>query len=205
MSKAVVFQLDSDRPNLKRLMRVVEELQKGNVVVVPTDTLYGFCCDITAHKAVDRILAIKGLPEKHFMSCICSDLAQASQYVNLDNQAFSILRRILPGPYTIVLEANRAVPKVLLDKRKTIGIRIPDSPVARTLVDALGRPILSTSVSTPDGRNLLDPEEIYKLYGSQVDMILSQGIIADESSTVLSYADGEWKVLREGKGPVDFL
>lgn len=205
MSKSVVFQLDSDRPNLKRLMRVVDELQKGSVVVIPTDTLYGFCCDIKAHKAVDRILDIKGLPEKHLMSCICADLAQASQYVNLDNSAFAILRRILPGPYTVVLEANRAVPKVLLDKRKTIGIRIPDSPVARTLVEALGRPILSTSVSTPEGRNILDPEEIYKLYGSQVDMILSQGIISDEKSTVLSYADGEWTVLREGKGPVDFL
>jgi len=205
MSKAVVFQLDSDRPNLKRLQRVVDELHNGSVIVYPTDTLYGFGCDVGAHKAVDRIVSIKGLSDKHFMSFVCADLGQAAQYVNLDNHAFSILRRILPGPYTIVLEANRAVPKVLLNKRKTIGIRIPDSPVARTLVEALGRPILSSSVSTPEGRNLVDPDEIYKLYGAQVDMILDQGIIAGESSTVLSYENQEWTVIREGKGPIDFL
>ncbi len=205
MSKAVVFQLDSDRPNLKRLQRVVDELKNGSVIVYPTDTLYGFGCDIAAHKAMDRILAIKGFEGRHYMSFVCSDLSQASTYVNLDNHAFSILRRILPGPYTIILEANRAVPKVLLQKRKTIGIRIPDSPVARTLVETLGRPIVSSSVATVEGRNLLDPDEIYKLYGSVVDMILDQGPITDESSTVLSYENQEWTVLREGKGPIDFL
>jgi tRNA threonylcarbamoyl adenosine modification protein (Sua5/YciO/YrdC/YwlC family) len=205
MSKATVYYLDNKHPNTKKLGKVVESLKDGEVIVYPTDTVYGLGCDIKNKKAIDKIYSIKNLGPKHLMSFICSDLSQASNYVNINNEVFTVLRRILPGPYTIILEANREVPKVLLKKRKTIGIRIPASPVARFLVEKLGRPIVSTSVSDQNGDNILDPEDIYKHYGSHVKMIVDQGIIGDESSTVLLYGEDGWEIIREGKGEVDFL
>jgi tRNA threonylcarbamoyl adenosine modification protein (Sua5/YciO/YrdC/YwlC family) len=205
MSKATVFHLDPEHPNLRRLGKVVDILKKGEVIIYPTDTIYGIGCDIHKKKAIEKIYAMKGLGSKHLMSFICKDLSQAAKYVNIDNRAYSILKRILPGPYTIILEANRDVPKVLLGKRRTVGIRIPASPVANYLVENLGSPIVSSSTTNRSGESLLDPEDIYNEFGSHVSAIIDMGFLGNDNSTVLSYENSEWEVIREGKGPVDFL
>ncbi len=205
MTKAVVVRLDPHFPNVKRLRRVVEALESGEVIIYPTDSVYGMACDVRNLKAIERIRSIKGIGAQHHMSFICSDLSQAAGYVNIDNSAFALLKRVLPGPYTIILEASRDAPKKVLGRRKTIGIRIPDSSVARYLVESLMAPLVSTSVVDEEGEAMLDPDEIYKKFGGQVGIIVEQGYIGGEPSTVLAYTEGEWEVVREGKGSVDFL
>ncbi len=205
MARAIVYDMDPVHPNVKRLKNVVDTLADGEVIIYPTDSVYGLGCDMRSKKGIDKLRTLKGVDDKHLMSFICADLSQAAQYVNIDNHAFSVLRRILPGPYTIILEANREVPKNVLGKRKTVGIRIPDSPVARFLVESLGSPIVSTSVDDDNGKAILDPEEISRRFGGVVSAIVDQGQLGDDHSTVLIYEEGEWEVVREGKGPVDFL
>ncbi|MBN2724792.1 MAG: threonylcarbamoyl-AMP synthase [Deltaproteobacteria bacterium] len=205
MPKATVFHLDAQHPNLKRLPRVIDALENGSVVLYPTDTVYGFACDPLQKKAIDKIHALKNLGPKHMFSFVCSDISQAAQFVDIDNSLFSILKRILPGPYTIILEANKKVPRVLLQNRKEVGIRVPDSPVAQYLSQSIGRPLLSTSVVDFDGNAILDPEEMIEIYGERVSYIIEQGFLGDDVSTVLRYMDGEWEIIREGKGSIDFL
>ncbi|MBU1220047.1 threonylcarbamoyl-AMP synthase [Myxococcota bacterium] len=205
MPKATVFHLEKDRPNLKRLPRVVEALEKGDAIIYPTDTVYGLACDPLQKKAIDKIQTIKNLGPRHLFSFICCDISQAAAFVDIDNNLFPVLKRILPGPYTIILEANKKVPKVLLQDRKEVGIRVPDSAVAQFLSQNLGRPFLSTSVVDYNGNTILDPEEMVDIYGERVAYIIEQGFIGDDVSTVLKYIDGTWEIIREGKGPVDFL
>jgi tRNA threonylcarbamoyl adenosine modification protein (Sua5/YciO/YrdC/YwlC family) len=177
----------------------------GGVIVYPTDTIYGLGCDITQKHAVERIIRIKGRDPKKPMSFVCSDLTHISRYALVTNVAYRVLKRFLPGPYTFILEASREVPKILLTKQKTVGIRIPDHPVTIELVKLLGNPLLSTSCNPSGEAPLGNPDDIERVLGSRVDFILDSGTLSNEPSTVVSLVGDKIEVLREGAGAAEFF
>lgn len=177
-------------------------LEAGGLIAYPTDTYYGVGCDLFNKKAIERIYQLKQRPRTKPLSFICGDLSDVTRYALVSNAAFAIMRRLTPGPYTFVLEATTLVPKIAVTKQHTVGIRIPDSPVALALVKALGRPLVSTSASTPDGQVLIDPSDIQDLLGHGLELVLDAGYQLDEPSTVLDLTGDEPVVLRMGKGDV---
>lgn len=192
-------------PQGRHLKRAAECLADGGVIVYPTDTVYGLGCDITKKNAVERIVRIKGRDPKKPMSFVCSDLTHISRYALVSNRAYRILKRFLPGPYTFILEASREVPKTLLTKQKTVGIRVPDHPICLELVRLLGNPLLSTSANPSGVEPSGNPDEIEKQLGSRVDLLLDCGMLTQTPSTVVSLVNDEVAVLREGAGPVEFF
>jgi len=190
-------------PQPRKIERAREVLEQGGILAYPTDTVYGLGCDITNKKAVDRIYQIKGMPREHLMSFVCPDLSEIASYGFVNDTAYRIMRRLVPGPYTFILKATREVPKVLMMKRRTVGIRVPDHPVAIALVKALGRPIASTSASLGD-RILFDPAEIDQSF-PQLDLVIDADTCGVTPSTIIDLSEDEPVVARQGAGPVDFL
>jgi tRNA threonylcarbamoyl adenosine modification protein (Sua5/YciO/YrdC/YwlC family) len=183
----------------------VDALRDDGVVVYPTDTVYGLGCDITSKHGVERIIRIKGRDPKKPMSFVCADLTDIARYARVSNFAYRILKRFLPGGYTFVLEASREVPKMLLTKQKTVGIRIPDHPVSLALVRELGNPVLSTSANRGGAEPLNDPAEIQRTLGKEVDIILDCGVLPRVPSTVVSLVGDQAQVLRTGAGDASFF
>jgi tRNA threonylcarbamoyl adenosine modification protein (Sua5/YciO/YrdC/YwlC family) len=203
---AQLLVLDERRPNPRKVHKAADLLDAGGVIAYPTDTVYGIGCDLHNRKAIDRIYRIKGLDRGHRLSFICQDLSNIAEYAYVTDFAYRWLRRLLPGPYTVVLPASRNVPKILLEKRREVGIRVPDSDTCLELTRALGRPIISTSATDPVTREILiDPDVVRDRIGSQLDLVLDGGLLTNEPSTVVSLLEDEIEVLREGKGPVDLL
>jgi len=198
----------NDNPNPKEIAKVVQVLQKGGLVIYPTDTVYGLGCDITKTRGLERIAAIKGVKlEKANFSFICHDLSNLSDYVQqIDNSVFKVLKRALPGPYTFILPGNNSLPKVF-KKKKTVGIRVPDNNIARAIVEALGNPIVSMSIHDEDEviEYTTDPELIYEKWQSKVDLVIDGGYGDNVGSTVIDFSNGEAEVIREGKGSLDVL
>lgn len=206
MPPAPLLVLDPLRPNPRHIQKAAALLEDCGVIAYPTDTVYGIGCDLHNRKAIDRIYRIKGLAPGHRLSFICQDLSNISEYAFVTDFAYRWLRRLLPGPYTVVLPASRQVPKILLEKRREVGIRVPDSDICMELCRCLGRPIISTSATDPEtGEILIDPDELKARLGHQLDLILDGGLLTNEPSTVISLIDDEITILREGKGPVDIL
>ena len=195
--------INPQHPQPRKISRAVEVLEQGGTIAYPTDTVYGLGCDITNKKAVDRIYQIKGMPREHLMSFVCPDLGDIAYYAFVDDAAYRIMRSLVPGPYTFILKATREVPKVLMMKRKTVGIRVPDHPVAIELVKALGRPIVSTSASLGD-EVLIDPAEIDARF-PQLDLVIDADTCGVTPSTIIDLSGDEPVVTRQGAGPVDFL
>lgn len=202
---AVRLSVHPVNPQGRHIARAVEALKDGGVIVYPTDTVYGLGCDITSKHAVERIIRIKGRDPKKPMSFVCSDLTHIARYAKVSNVAYRLLKRFLPGPYTFILEANREVPKLLLTKQRTVGIRIPDSPTCLMLVKELGNPLLSTSANLTGAEPIGDPEEIMHTLGPLTDIVLDAGILDRTPSTVISLVDDRIEVLREGAGAVEFF
>lgn len=202
---AVMLSVHPQNPQGRAIGRAVDALRDDGVVAYPTDTVYGLGCDITSRSAVERIVRIKGRDPKKPMSFVCADLSDISRYARVSNFAYRVLKRYLPGPYTFVLEASREVPKMLLTKQKTVGIRIPDHAVCLALVGQLGRPILSTSANRGGAEPLNDPAEIQTELGKQLDVILDAGVLPRVPSTVVSLAGDRVAVLREGAGDATFF
>ncbi|PLX39968.1 MAG: threonylcarbamoyl-AMP synthase [Deltaproteobacteria bacterium] len=194
-----------ENPQGRHINRAAEVLSRGGVVVYPTDTVYGLGCDITNKKAIEKITAIKGRDPKKPMSFVCSDLQHISRYARVSNFAYRILKRFLPGPYTFVLEATRETPKILLTKQKTVGIRIPDNKVSLELVAALGNPIISTSANLSNDEPIGNPDDLAKILGPRVDIILDSGVLAQTPSTVVSLVNDSVNILREGAGMADYF
>ncbi len=205
----MLIRIHPDNPQPRQIQSVVECLRKGGVIIYPTDTVYGIGCDINSRKAVERVCQIRGIkPEKATFSFICSDLSNISEYCSqIDNAVFKLMKSVLPGPYTFILGANSKVPKMLHSKRHTVGIRIPDNRIPLAIVQELGNPIMTASLRDDD--DLMeygtDPELIHERYENMVDMVIDGGYGGLEASTVLDCADGDITLIREGKGPVDFL
>jgi len=204
---AEFIKIYNENPNPREIAKVVKVLQSGGLVIYPTDTIYGLGCDITKTKSLEKIAQIKGVQlEKANLSFICNDLSHLSDYVKqLDSTTFKILKRALPGPYTFILPGSNNLPKVF-KKKKTVGIRIPDNNIIRTLVAELGNPIVSTSIRDEDDvlEYTTDPELIFEKWQGLVDVVIDGGYGDNEPSTVIDLTE-EPAIIREGKGSLDIL
>ncbi len=200
----MLLKIHPDNPSERHIKQVVETLEDGGVIIYPTDTVYGLGCDIFNHKAVDKICKIRGLnPVKANLTFVCEDIKQISEFAKqLDNELFKTLKRNLPGQFTFILKANNKVPKLFKNRKKTIGVRIPENNIANAITRKLGRPILSISLKSDDEilEYFTDPEEIYDDFKNRVDIVIDGGIGSNEPSTVVDCTKGEPEVIREGKG-----
>jgi len=194
--------INNQNPQMRLICKAVDVLRGGGIVIYPTDTVYGMGCDLFNKKGIERIYEIKRRDRKQPLSFICSDLKDISRYAQVSDGAYKIMKRLLPGPFTFILNASRSVPKIILPKRQTTGIRVPDNRICQALVGEMGSPIISTSVKDGDGELLSDPRIIEELYGKRVDMIIDGGIIAATPSSVISLLDEGIEVIRIGKGDV---
>ncbi|MGC1402848.1 MAG: L-threonylcarbamoyladenylate synthase [Thermodesulfobacteriota bacterium] len=196
----MIFRINPSNPQKRLIDKAVEILKDGGIIAYPTDTIYGFGCDMYNKKAIQRIYQIKKRdPQKPF-SFICSDLKNISLYAQVTNQAYKIMKRCLPGPYTFILLGTKLVPKIMVTKRKTVGIRVPNNNICLALVKTLGHPIISTSVGLSGGEVFSDPSLIEETFGSQIDVAIDGGLLANQPSTIISLIDDDVEVIREGLG-----
>jgi tRNA threonylcarbamoyl adenosine modification protein (Sua5/YciO/YrdC/YwlC family) len=193
-------------PQPRLVKQVAECLRDGGVIIYPTDTIYGLGCDIAKHKAVERIAAIKKIdPAKAQLSFICRDLSHLSDYTkSIDTPLYRLLKSYLPGPYTFILPASKQVPRILQNKKNTIGLRIPDNMICHHILDALGNPILSASLPGEMVEEYTDPEVINEKIGDVVDIVVDGGIGGMIPSTVVDCTTDEWQVIRQGQGEIVF-
>lgn len=195
-----------ENPDPRKISQVIDVLQKGGVIIYPTDTVYGMGCDIFNQKAIERIGLIKGVkPKKEHFSFICYDLSNISEYTrSLSTPVFKLMKKALPGPFTFILAANNKVPKLLNSKKKTVGIRVPGHSIPRLLVKELGQPILTTSIRDEDDviEYSTDPELIYEKYKDLVDVVIDGGYGNNVASTVVDCSSDQIEVIREGLGDI---
>ena len=205
---AQFIKLYNENPNEKEIAKIVEVLRNGGLIIYPTDTVYGLGCDITNTKALEKIARIKGVKlEKANFSFVCSDLKNLSDYVKqIDSSTFKLLNRALPGAYTFIMQGNNNLPKDF-KKKKTVGIRVPDNLIARTIVERLGNPIVSTSIYDEDDviEYTTDPELIFEKWQNLVDIVIDGGYGDNTASTVIDLSGDEPVVIREGKGDVSII
>lgn len=205
----MLISIDPNNPQPEKIAEAVASLQRGGVVVYPTDTVYSIGCDILNSKAIEQVARLKNVrTDRANFSLICFDLSHISEYCRpIPNPVFKLMKQLLPGPYTFILEANRNIPKIFSERKKTIGIRVPDNDIARQLVKQLGRPIVAASVHDEDAilEYTTDPQAIHQKFGKQVDMVIDGGAGGLEASTVLDCTGNEIKLVRQGKGDVSWL
>lgn len=194
--------LNCDHVKAKNIERATTVLQSGGVIVYPTDTVYGMGCDLLNPQAIDRVYSIKKIHRRKPLSLICSDLNQIAQYAQLTNTAYKLMRQLLPGPYTFVLQATRLVPRIMMTKQRTVGIRVPDNEVCLSIVRGLGNPLVNTSATGGDEEPVSSPEAIQKNFPS-LDLILDAGLLTSDPSTVIDLSKDPPVIIREGKGPTD--
>jgi len=195
----MLLSINPDNPQKRLIGKVVEVLDQGGLIIYPTDTFYGIGCDVFNKRSIRRIYQLKKRPLSKPFSFICANLKDISLYAQVSNNAYRIMKRTLPGPYTFVLEGTRLVPKLMLASRKTVGIRVPNNKICLAIVERLGRPIISTSI------NLEEPSIIHDTYSSLVETVIDGGVISYEPSTVVSLVDDNPEIIREGKGEINFL
>jgi len=196
----MVLRINPQNPQKRLIDKVAGILREGGVMAYPTDTIYGFGCDIFSKKAIQRIYQIKKRNRQKPFSFICSDLKTISQYAQVTNAAYKIMKRCLPGPYTFILPGSKLVPKIMLTKRKTVGIRVPNNNISLAIVKSLDHPIISTSVGLSGGEFLTDPLQIEERFGSQIDLTIDGGILANQPSSIISLLDDQVEIIREGLG-----
>ena len=194
--------IHSQNPQPRNINTVVEILKKGGVIIYPTDTIYGLGCDIFNQKAIQRICRIKGInPAKAQLSFVCYDLSDMSKYIRpIPNVTYRLLRYHLPGPYTFILNASKEVPKLLKSKKDTVGLRIPDNLIARSIVKELGHPILSVSLPGEIVEDYTDPELIYRNFENLVEVVVDGGVGGMVPSTIIDCTGEEPVVTRQGLG-----
>ncbi|WP_314721516.1 L-threonylcarbamoyladenylate synthase [Haemophilus pittmaniae] len=198
------FYIHPENPQARLINQAVEILRNGGVIVYPTDSGYALGCMIGDKHAMDRIVAIRKLPEGHNFTLVCSDLSELSNYAQVSNSAYRLIKNNTPGRYTFILTATKELPRRLMtSKRKTIGIRVPDNQIALDLLNALGEPILSCSLMLPgeDHITQADPEEIRDRLEHQVELIIHGGYLGQEPTTVVDLTEDTPIILRQGSGP----
>lgn len=199
---AQYFEIHPTHPQSRLVRKAVDILRDDGVVVYPTDASYAFGCRIGAADAVERIRRLRRLEDGHLFTLVCRDIGEVSTYVKIANEVFRFLRSYTPGPYTFILPATREVPRRLQHpKRKTVGMRIPDTPIVRALIEELGEPLLSTTAQLPeDDAPMTDPVSMRERLEKQVDLIIDGGPGSIETTTVIDLVEGVPVVAREGKG-----
>ena len=198
----MVLSINNQNPQIRLIRKAVEILRSGGIIVYPTDTAYGLGCDLFNKKGIEKIYEIKRRNKKQPLSFVCADLKDISRYARVSDYAYKTMKRHLPGPYTFILEASRLVPKIILPKRQTTGIRVPASAICLDLVRELGQPIISTSVKTENGEIMSDPVEIERKFRNRVDLVIDAGVMLSGQSSVISLVDDVIEIIRVGKGDV---
>lgn len=199
--------LNTTNPQLRLINTAVEIVNKGGIIIFPTDSVYALGCSAFNNKAIERVCRILGKkPEKANLSLICKDLSNLSEFTTpINTSTFKIMRRALPGPYTFILKANNSVPKIFKSNKKTVGIRVPDNSICQALLEQLDFPLVSASVHSED--EILDyitePDEIYDKYKKLIDVMLDGGVGDNQPSTVVDCTDNEPTIIRQGKGILD--
>jgi tRNA threonylcarbamoyl adenosine modification protein (Sua5/YciO/YrdC/YwlC family) len=199
----MLIEINSKNPQTRLIRRVVEHLKRGGIIAYPTDTYYGIGCDIMNKKAIEKIYQLKQRNKSKPFSFICSGLKNISHYAKVSNYAYKNMKRLLPGPYTFILEGSKLVPKIMLTKRKTAGIRVPDNAICLALVEELGNPIISTSATMPDGSILNDPSLIHDFFQSRIDFVIDgRTPIPGQPSSIISLINDVPEIIRKGLGDV---
>lgn len=198
----MLLQIHPDNPQPRLIKQIAECLLDGGIIIYPTDTIYGIGCDIFQHKAIERICKIKNVdPLKAQLSFICQNLSKLSDYTkSIDTPLYRMLKNHLPGPYTFILPASKQVPKILQSKKSTIGLRVPDNEICRSIIAATEHPLLSASLPGEMVEDYTDPEVMYEKFGSLVDFVIDGGIGGMIPSTVIDCTTDEWSVIRKGLG-----
>lgn len=197
--------INPENPQERLITNVVEILKKGGVIAYPTDTYYGIGCDIMNKKAIEKIYQLKQRNKIKPFSFICSGLKNISHYAKVSNYAYKTMKRLLPGPYTFILGGSKLVPKIMLTKRKTAGIRVPDNSICLALIEALGNPIISTSATKPDGTIIYDPSLIHDFYHPRIDVVIDGGPVPGLPSSVISLINDIPEIIRKGRGDISIF
>jgi len=197
------IEIDPFRPRPRAVSQVADILKDGGIIVYPTDTVYGLGCMITNKQGIEKINLIK--TSKKPKSIMLSDIKEISLYAKVSNEAFRLMRLLLPGPYTFILSATRLVPRLLQRGRKAVGVRIPDHWFCKAIVETVGEPIITTSIPLSDEQIHVDPLEIESQFGHMVDIIVDSGILPDIPSTILSLETDTLEIIRRGLGTTDMF
>jgi tRNA threonylcarbamoyl adenosine modification protein (Sua5/YciO/YrdC/YwlC family) len=200
----VLLDINVDHPEPRKIQRAVDVLENGGLIAYPTDTVYGLGCDLLNKNAIERLYQVKGMQKNKNLAFICHDLSDISKYAVVDNTVYRMLRHYLPGPYCFILQATREVPKMVLTKQKTVGIRVPNHPVIIALTQALGRPIISTTAARPGEPAMVDPTEIRDEFKG-LDLVLDGGAGGVLPTTVVDLSEGVVDIVREGAGSLEGL
>ncbi len=199
----MILEINPKHPEPRKIKQVVEVLANGGIIAYPTDTYYGIGCDLFNKATIEKIYQLKRRSPVDPFSFICSDLKNISEYAQVTNYAYKNMKRLLPGPYTFVLEGSRLVPKIMLTKRHTLGIRVPDNAICLAIVEDLGHPVINTSATNPETKEILStPQEIKEKLGHALDLIIDGGSVPGKPSSVISLIGDTPEVLREGSGDV---
>jgi tRNA threonylcarbamoyl adenosine modification protein (Sua5/YciO/YrdC/YwlC family) len=202
---AMLLRIDALRPAPRALRPAIDALRDHEVIIYPTDTGYAFGCMLSSARGIERLRRLKGIPEKHPkpLTMLVKDLAEVAKYGKVDNHTFRVIRRLLPGPYTLVLNATHDVPRGMKNRLHEVGLRVPDHPVCRMLCELLEQPLLTGSVTPADEEfHMEDPEELERRYALDVRVVIDAGPLTPNPSTVLRLVDDQLEVIREGQGPV---
>ncbi len=198
----MLISINSENPQKRLIQKAVEILEDGGIIIYPTDTAYGMGCDLFNKRAIEKIYEIKHRSRKQPFSFVCANLKDISSYASVSNYAYKIMKRMLPGPYTFILGSSRLVPKILLPKRKEVGIRIPDNRICLALVSEFDHPIISTTVITQQDGIFTDPYDMETTFKNRVDLVIDGGIVGSELSSIVNLIDDAPIVVRTGKGDV---
>ncbi len=200
----MLLRIYPENPNPGHIRKVVDVLEEGGIIIYPTDTVYAMGCDIKATKSIDRIARLKGLnPKNPDLSLIFHDMSQLSEYTVIhDNSVFKLLKRNLPGPFTFIVQANNQIPRLFKNRKKTVGIRIPDNSIILEIVKELSRPVITTSIHDPDEiiEYTTDPELIWEKYRDFADIVVNGGYGRNEASTIVDCTGEEPVIIRQGLG-----
>ncbi|WP_138990384.1 L-threonylcarbamoyladenylate synthase [Larkinella sp. C7] len=203
---AEFLRIHPDTPEERKIRHVVDILRDGGVIIYPTDTIYGLGCDIHNTRAIERIARMKGIkPQKNDFSFICHDLSHIADYAKVSNLAFKMMKRLLPGPYTFILDVSHRVPKILHTNKRTVGIRIPDHSIPRAIVKELGNPIITTTIKDDDDivQYITDPEIIFERFQHLVDLVIDGGMGGNIPSTIIDATTDDFEIVRRGLGEVE--
>ncbi len=201
----MLLQINPTNPQKRKMDMVVECLCDGGIIAYPTDTYYGIGCDIMNKKAIEKIYLLKQRNKNKPFSFICPNLKNISQYAKISNYAYKTMKRLLPGPYTFILEGSKMVPKIMLTKRKTAGIRMPDNKICLELAEGVGNSIITTSATMNDGTVFEDPSLIHDYFDSRIDMVIDGGPVPGKPSSVINMMSDSPEVIREGLGSVEMF